>query len=214
VKAQIIEIEKGGLDEVCILMCCLQLSILIRQCRNECSKHIETKFVTLSLLDIPVIFGLSIKVYFLLIIIAIPTFLFWKWLLKKYIKVDKTRIFSVWAATLLVPPVIYVVLILLFLFAMSYTPSKNFDKLEWLTDKEGRFEMANDIIKSKMLIGKDTTQIKQILSDPTWGGDSTKVWIYDMGFGGEAFSSIFHSLNLQLDSKEKVILVEHIKIRD
>ena len=83
-----------------------------------------------------------------------------------------------------------------------------------MTGKEGRFEMASDIIKSKMLIGKDTAQVKQILGEPAWGGDTTKVWTYDMGFGGSGFGSLFHNLNLQLDNKGKVISVEHIKIRD
>ncbi len=70
---------------------------------------------------------------------------------------------------------------------MTYTPSKNFNKSQWLTDKEGRFQMASAIIESKMLIDKDTIQIKQILGEPTWGGDTTHVWTYDMGFGGGGY---------------------------
>ena len=170
--------------------------------------------MTLTLLDIPVIFGLSIEVYFILLIIAIPTFFFWRWLLKKYIKVDRTRKIATWSATLIGTPIIYVGLIILFMFGMSYKPSKDFDKSQWLTDKEGRFQMAGDLVKSKILIGKDTTQIKQILGDPTWGGDTTQEWTYDMGFGGGMFSSLFHNLNLTFDKKGKVISVEHVKIRD
>ena len=167
--------------------------------------------MTLTLLDIPVIFGLSIEVYFILLIIAIPTFFFWRWLLKKYIKVDRTRKIATWSATLIGTPIIYVGLIILFFFGMTYTPSKDFEKSEWLTDKEGRFQMADDIIESKMLIGKDTTLVKQILGEPTWGGDTTKVWSYDMGFGGGGLGFLFHQLNLKLDSKGKVTSVEHVK---
>ena len=170
--------------------------------------------MTFNLLDIPVIFGLSIEVYFILLVIAIPTFLFWKWLLKKYIIVVKTRIIAIWSATFILTPIIYVGLILLFMFVLTYTPNINFNQSQWMTDKEGRFEMASDIINSKMLIGKDTSQVKQILGEPTWSDDTTKVWTYDMGFGGSAFSSLFHNLNLQLDNKGKVISVEHTKIRD
>lgn len=170
--------------------------------------------MTLTFLDIPVIFGLSIEVYFILLIIAIPTFFFWRWLLKKYIKVDRTRKIATWSATLIGTPIIYVGLIMLFMFGMTYTPSKDFDKSQWLSDKEGRFQMAGDIIESKMLIGKDTTHVKQTLGEPTWGGDTTKVWSYDMGFGGGGLGFLFHHLNLKLDNGGKVTSVEHVKIRD
>ena len=170
--------------------------------------------MTLNLLDIPVFFGLSIEVYFIILIIAVPTFFFWKWLLKKYIKVDRTRKIATWTATLIGTPIIYVGLIMLFMFVLTYTPSKDFDKTQWIADKEGRFQMAGDIINSKMLINKDTIQVKQILGDPTWGGDTTHVWAYDMGFGGGGLGFLFHHLNLKLDSNSKVVSVEHIKIRD
>ena len=170
--------------------------------------------MTLTLLDIPVFFGLSIEVYFILLIIAIPTFFFWKWVLKKFIKVDRTRKIATWTATLIGTLIIYVGLIMLFMFGMTYTPSKDFDKPEWILDKEGRFQMAGDIINSKMLIDKDTIQVKQILGDPTWGMDTTHVWTYDMGFGGGGLGFLFHHLNLKLDSNSKVVAVEHIKIRD
>ncbi|MCF1717042.1 hypothetical protein L0U88_20535 [Flavihumibacter sp. RY-1] len=175
--------------------------------------------MTVTLLDIPVIFGLSIEVYFFLVIIAIPTFLFWRWLLKKYIKGDRTRKIATWSATLIGTPIIYVGLIILFMFGMTYTPSRNFDKSEWLTDRERRFQMAGDIITSKMLLNKDTNQVKQILGEPTWGSDSTwrqdtiNIWTYEMGMGGGGLGFLFHNLIIKFD-KEKVAAVEHTEIRD
>ncbi len=175
--------------------------------------------MTFTLLDIPVLFGLSIEVYFILLIIAIPTFFFWRWLLKKYIKVDRTRKIVTWSATLVGTPIIYVGLIMLFMFGITYTPSKDFDKSEWQTDKEGRFQMAGDIISSKMLIGKDTNQVKQMLGEPTWGSDSTwrpgiiSTWTYDMGMGGGGLGFMFHNLVIKFE-KRKVVTVEHSEIRD
>jgi len=175
--------------------------------------------MTLTLLDIPVIFGLSIEVYFILLIIAIPTFFFWRWLLKKYIKVDRIRKIATWSATLIGTPIIYVGLIMLFMFGISYTPSKDFDKSQWLTDKEGRFQMAGDIIKSRMLIGKDTNQIKQLLGDPTWRSDTTyqaelrNSWFFDMGMGGGGLGFMFHNLIVKFD-KHKVVDVKHGKTQD
>ncbi len=175
--------------------------------------------MTFTLLDIPVILGLSVEVYFILLLIAIPTFFFWKWLLKKYIKVDTTRKIAIWCATLIGTPIIYGGLIALFMVGITYTPTKDFDKREWLADREERFQMAGDIISSKMLIGKDTNQVKEVLGEPQWRNDSdwrpgTKnTWTYDMGLGGGGLGFLFHNLIIRFD-KEKVVAVEHAKVRD
>jgi hypothetical protein len=170
--------------------------------------------MAISLLEIPTILGFSIEVYLILLLISIPTFLFWRWAFKKTIRVDRRRIIFAWVATIIVTPVIYVGLITLFMIGLFYTPSKDFDRSLWRTDREGRFQMANDIIKSKMLIGKDTAQIKQLLGNPTWGGDSTNEWNYDMGFGGGGLGFLYHRLNLKLDTNKLVLSVEHIELRD
>lgn len=170
--------------------------------------------MTLNFLYIPVIFDLSIEVYFILLFIFIPTFLFWQWMLKKYIKTDKTRKITTWLATLIMMPIIYFGLIILLTFWMSYTPSKNFDKTQWLADKKERYQMADDIIESNMLIGKDTSLVKQILGEPLWRDETAKQCTYDMGSGGGGLGFLFHNLVLNLDKKGIVISVKHIKIRD
>jgi len=169
--------------------------------------------MTLKLLYIPELFGVSIEVYFILFIISIPTFYFWEWLFKKYLKIDKTRRISTWIATLIATPLIYVGFILLLLFSMTYTPSKDFDKLQWLADKEGRFQMADDIIDSKMLIGKDTSEVKKILGEPTRGMSYANTYVYDMGMGGGGLGFLFHNLIVQFDNN-KAVSVEHKEIRD
>ena len=174
--------------------------------------------MSFTLLEIPIIFGLSIEVYFILLVIAIPAFFFWRWLFRKFIKVEKTRKIATWTATLIVTPAIYIGLVLLMLFGITYTQNKDFNKSKWLTDKEGRFQMASDIIKSKILIGKDTNQIKEILGDPTWGTDSTRQsssinsWTYDMGMGG-GLGFLFHNLVIEFDNN-KAVSVTHAKTRD
>ena len=99
------------------------------------------------------------------------------------------------------------------MFWITYTPSKDFDKAEWLKDREGRFQMAGDIIESKMLLGKDTSQVKQILGDPTRGMKNDNNFGYDMGFGGGGLGFMFHHLIVKFDNN-KVVSVEHAKIRD
>jgi hypothetical protein len=175
--------------------------------------------MTFTLLDVPQLFGLSIEVYIICFIIALATFFVCRRLLKMFVKTDKTRKIATWSITLLATPLIYLGLIRLLVFWITYMPGRAFDKSQWLTDREGRFQMAGDIIKSKMLIGKDTNQIKQLLGDPTWRNDTTyqaelkNSWFYDMGMGGGGLGFMFHNLIVKFD-KNKVVVVEHGKTQD
>ena len=164
-------------------------------------------------LHIPVLFGLSIGVYIICLIVAITTFYFCIWLLKNFVKAERTRKLTALTIAVVATPLIYLGLIRLLLFWITYTPSKGFDKSEWLTEKQERFQMADDIIKTKMLISKDTNQVKQILGDPTWNGDTAQVWSYDMGMGGGGLGFMFNNLIIKFDNN-KVVAVQHSKIRD
>lgn len=167
----------------------------------------------MTLIYIPELFGISIAGYFIMLVIAIPIFFFWRWLLKKIIKADRIRIIATWLTTLILTPLIYVALIGLFFSILIHEPSKDFDKSQWFADKEERYQMADDIINNKMLNGKDTTQLKQIIGDPTSRGDSTQKWTYDLGMGGGGLGFMFHYLIISFD-KDRVVSVEHKRIRD
>jgi hypothetical protein len=173
--------------------------------------------MTFTLLNIPGLFGLSIDVYFILSVIVVPTFFFWKWILKKFIKTDKTRRITTLAATLIMTPLIYAALILLLIYWITYTPASGFDKSKWMMGKQGRFEMAGDIISSKMLISRDSNEVKQILGEPssgsnrTWRSDTINIWTYDMGWGGGGLGFMFHVLYIKFN-KEHVVNVKHVKV--
>jgi hypothetical protein len=166
----------------------------------------------IKILHIPVLFGLSIEVYFLLFCIAIPTYFFWKWLFRRYNFDITKRNMAAWASTLILTPIIYVGFIVTFMFLVTREPSIAFDKSKWLEGKEGRFEMGDDIVKSNIVIGKDTNQVKQLLGQPTWQDTSNLHWTYNMGFGG-GFGFLLHNLSVSFD-KNKVIKVEHHRIED
>ncbi len=164
-------------------------------------------------LNTPLLFGLSMEVYIICFVIALTTFFICKRLLKKIIRTDSTRKLTTWVITLLAIPLIYLALIQLLIFWINYTPSRDFDKSIWLNDKEGRFQMALDLIDSKLLMGKDTNQVKQLLGDPTFGMNNENSYTYDMGFGGGGLGFMFHHLIVKFESN-KVVSVEHAKIRD
>jgi len=169
--------------------------------------------MTPSLLYIPELFGISFEVYIICLLIAVTTFLFCSRLLKKFIKANETRRLVAWIIALVATPFIYLGLIALLLFGITYTPGRDFDKAQWLTDKEGRYQMAGDLINSNMIIGKDISQVKEILGEPTWSIDSSNSCVYDMGFGGGGLGFMFHNLVIRF-SKGKAVSVEHMKIRD
>jgi hypothetical protein len=174
---------------------------------------IETELMNLTLLDIPVVFRLGIEVYIICIVIAVTTFFLCKWIFKNFIKTERTRKFIAVAIAVVATPLIYLGLIRLLVLGITYTPSKDFDKSRWMIEKERRFEMAGDIIRSKMLISRDTTEVKQILGDPTGRQNTINAWTYDMGMGGGGLGFLFHILVVKFENN-RVVGVEHAEVRD
>ena len=163
----------------------------------------------IKLLDIPVFFGASIEVYFILIVLAIPTFFIWRRLLKKYIKVDRTRKIATWTATIIATPLIYVGLILLWIFSISYYPNRDFNKQKWFGDEDKRYELSKDIIASKMLIGKTKLQVRQILGDESDNKDSFNVWTFGLGVRPALFNIDDSYLQVEFDSNKVVNVEQH-----
>jgi hypothetical protein len=130
---------------------------------------------------LPSLFGISIDVYFILIVISIPTYYICRWLLKKCIQVDKTRKIATWTTTLIATPIVYFGLVLLWLISISYYPTSDFDKQKWFANKESRYEISEDIIESKMLIGKTKLEVRELLGDEG-NKEESDHWDYYLGF--------------------------------
>jgi hypothetical protein len=164
-------------------------------------------------LQIPIFFGLSIEVYFILLLISFPTYFFLHWVFRKRLDDKTKRNIVALVSTIILTPIIYLGLIGIFIYFISREPSSDFVKSKWLTDREGRFEMGDDIVKSKILIGKDTNQVKELLGRATFQDSLNVLWTYDMGCGGGGLGFLFHNLSVQFD-KGKVFKVDHIRIKD
>lgn len=130
---------------------------------------------------IPKLFGVSSEVYLILIIIGVPTFFFWRWLIKKHVRTNNWRIVLTWTSTIVATPAIYLILVGLFFFGMSYHPNREFNKQKWIEDKETRYELSDDIIKSKILIGKTKLEVRNILGEEG-NIDQSDDWGYYLGF--------------------------------
>ena len=133
------------------------------------------------LLDIPQLFGVSIEVYFILLILGISTFYIWRWLLKRFIKNNKKRSVAIWIATIAATPLIYIGIVMFWFFGISYYPTSDFDKQKWIADKEMRYELSKDIIDSEILIGKTKAEVRQILGDDG-NTDKSDHWYYYLGY--------------------------------
>jgi hypothetical protein len=59
----------------------------------------------------------------------------------------------------------------------------------------------------------DTSQMKEMLGDPTWREDTLHKWTYDMGMGVGILGTKFHELVLTYTGS-KVTIVEHQEIHD
>ncbi|MBV5314325.1 MAG: hypothetical protein JZU47_13570 [Prolixibacteraceae bacterium] len=134
-----------------------------------------------TLLFIPTVFGASPEAYSFLLALGLPTYFILRWILKKFIKVESLRRIATLVTTLIVTPFIYSGLIAFWLISISYYPSHDFDKEKWFSNKEKRFELSKDIIKSKMLINKTKAEVQQILGDEENSGKSD-YWNYYLGF--------------------------------
>lgn len=135
----------------------------------------------MALLHIPTIFGVSLEVYLLLIILGIPVFFIWRWILKKFIEDNKKRIITTWIVAIITTPFVYAGIIVLILLAMSYYPTHSFNQAEWLENKNKRYQISDDIIDSNMLIGKTKAEVKQILGDEG-NPDESDHWTYYLGY--------------------------------
>jgi hypothetical protein len=172
------------------------------------------------ILDIPELSELSIEGYMACFIIALVTFFFSEYFLKRFIKAGSQRKIATCTITLIATPIIYIGLISLVMSSITYTTGRDFDRSVWGTDREGRFQMAGDIIKSGMLNNKDSNQVKQLLGDPNLRSDTTyqarlrNSWFYYMGMGGGGLGFVFHTLLVKFDSNNHVEAVEHRQRQD
>ncbi|MFT3911649.1 MAG: hypothetical protein QM737_19660 [Ferruginibacter sp.] len=88
-----------------------------------------------------------------------------------------------------------------------------FDKSRWSSQISKRFEMADDIIDSEMLIGKDTNQVKEMLGEPAWRISFSNQWNYHMGWEVAGLGALVHNLFLTFEDG-KVKKVVDAKERD
>jgi len=132
-------------------------------------------------LYIPQIFGLSLEVYFILIILGVPTFFICRKFFRKHVEDSKQRKILTWAVTLVSTPLIYIGLFSLLFYSWTHYPTHDFDSIKWFANKETRYELSDNFIQSEMLIGKTKAEVHQLLG---YEGNTDKedVWFFELGY--------------------------------
>lgn len=109
---------------------------------------------------------MSIEVPIIILILALLIYFLSKWLLKKLnLGNAKSRRYLATIPAIILSPVLYVGIILIWMFSISYYPKIDFNKQQWHQNKEERYKMSEDIINTDMLIGKTKEEVISILGD-------------------------------------------------
>lgn len=126
--------------------------------------------------------NMSLEVPIIILILAIPVYFFNKWILKRLkLGNEKYRKYIALIPTVILSPLLYVGIIMIWIFSISYYPKTDFDKNEWNENIEERYKMSKDIIKSEMLIGKTKEEVIKLLGDDYDTYDESHI-AYDLGF--------------------------------
>jgi hypothetical protein len=125
---------------------------------------------------------MSIEGPIIILILAIPTYFICKWIMKRLkIGNDNNRKFIAVIPTIILSPIIYFGLVMIWIFSVSYYPTSNFDQNEWKSNIEERYKMSEDIIESEMLIGKNRDEVINILGN-NYSTNNENRLSYELGF--------------------------------
>ena len=125
---------------------------------------------------------MSIEVPIIVLFLAFPIYFLSKWILKKWnFGNEKNRKYLAIIPSVVLSPIVYIGLIYLWIFSISYYPTNDFDKQTWESNPEERYKMSEDIIESKMLIGKTKQEIVELLGNDFYSYSENHI-AYGLGF--------------------------------
>jgi hypothetical protein len=154
------------------------------------------------------IFGFGLDAYIIVLILGIPIFFFWRWTFKKFIIKKLKRRVITWLVTMVSAPVIYFLIIIIWIFAGSYYPDHDFNTSDWLTHKDKRYEYSKDLIKSKILIGKTKNEVRRQLGNDVNKVDNN-IWYYDLGNEPGMFNPDQSVLEIDFKDNKVTNVFEH-----
>jgi len=109
---------------------------------------------------------MSWEVPLIILVIAILIYIVSMWLLKRFNSGNsQNRKYIAIIPAVILSPIVYIGLIIIWICYASYYPQETFSKEKWNANVEKRYSMSRNIIKSDMLIGKTKEEIVTLLGD-------------------------------------------------
>ena len=158
------------------------------------------------------------EVIFIVSVLALIFYLVISKFLKNNIKDNYFRIFIGLIISIMFGIIFYVFSVAGLIYFLTKEKSRDFDKKDWILLNEDiekrlhRYEMIDDLIDSRVLIDKDSIQVKELLGKPNYKNTNENVWTYEAGTGG-GFGFVDHFLEIYY-KKNKVQKIEHKRIQD
>lgn len=115
--------------------------------------------------------------------------------------------------SLVLTPIAYFLYVKVFISTISYEESNKFTKLTWDTEISKRWMMREDIVNKKILIGKDSLEIKTLIGEPSTKDSTAKKWIYDLGSEKAGLGLVFYYMDVKYENG-RVKEVKSIVITD
>ena len=158
------------------------------------------------------------EVIFIVSVIVLIFYLVISKFLKNIIKDNYFRIFIGLIISIMFGIIFYVFSVAGLIYFLTKEKSRDFEKKDWILLNEDiekrlhRYEMIDDLIDSRVLIDKDSIQVKELLGKPNYKNTNENVWTYEAGTGG-GFGFVDHFLEIYY-KKNKVQKIEHKRIQD
>lgn len=99
----------------------------------------------------------------------------------------------------------FLILFLVLMSSCKFVYKRPFNKEEWNENPKERYKMVDDLVKSKILIGKNKKEIKEVLSsDCKYCDKNSNYWMYYLGEGFNKKDFKWKVLDIEFKN-EKVI---------
>ena len=107
-------------------------------------------------IEVPIIILIFIAIFYFLI----------KWILniRNWGNIKNRKILALISAVILAP-ISYVAIIMIWIFSITFYISDNFNKEEWKHNEYERYRMTEDIIENQILLGKTKNEIIELLGN-------------------------------------------------
>lgn len=138
-------------------------------------------------------------------LLTIPAVIVWSKLLNRFVHATRVRRGIAFALTFGMMPFVYKLFIVPWFLGLGFFPTKKFDRRQWFSRAEKRYEMTEDLLE-KNLIGKTKQDIQQLLGKGEETADEKDEWSYNLGSRPGIFVIYPDELRIEFEG-QKVIRI-------